>query len=134
MGSIARRGVLRLVVESERPKRAFERGVFGQRPGYGANYELARIVDAFRLELPEDKLTFNVGLIAGGTTAKLSDKDEVRNAEVTGKTNIIAVPRRSRAAICARFRTEQLDRATAKMRAIVGESAARRESHDPALA
>ena len=37
--------------------------------GYGAVYELARILDAFRKELPEPGLTFNVGLVLGGATA-----------------------------------------------------------------
>ena len=56
--------------------------------GYGAIYELARIIDTFRRELPEDKLTFNVGLIGGGQTAEL-DAGRIR-LEATGKTNIIA--------------------------------------------
>src|SRR5690348_17077281 len=42
---------------------------------YGAIYELARIIDQFRRELPEDKLTYNVGLVGGGQTAK---RDEGR--------------------------------------------------------
>ncbi|MEO7634860.1 MAG: M20/M25/M40 family metallo-hydrolase [Sphingomicrobium sp.] len=115
MGSIARRGVLdwRLKVTG---RSAHSSGVFSASAGYGANYELARIVDAFRRELPEDKLTFNVGLIAGGTTAKL-DPDEVR-AEVTGKTNIIAAEALARGDLRA-ISQEQLERATAKMRAIV---------------
>ena len=55
--------------------------------GNGAIYELSRILAAFRSELPEPNLTFNVGLIAGGTTATL-DADKIR-ATATGKTNII---------------------------------------------
>ncbi len=65
---------------------------------------------------PRTSLTFNVGLVAGGTTAKL-DKDEVR-AEVTGKTNIIAAEAIARGDLRAISR-EQLDRAMAKMRSIV---------------
>src|SRR5438445_6837047 len=38
---------------------------------YGAIYELARIIDQFRRDLPEDELTYNVGLIGGGQTAQL---------------------------------------------------------------
>jgi len=53
---------------------------------YGAIYELARILDEFRHELPEDKLTYNVGLIGGGQTAAL-DAGRIR-IEATGKTNI----------------------------------------------
>ena len=47
--------------------------------GNGAIYELARIIDSFRRELPEDKLTFNVGLVGGGATAEL-DPDRIRLA------------------------------------------------------
>ena len=115
MGSIARRGVLDWTLKVT-GRSAHSSGVGSGSAGYGANYELARIVDAFRRELPEDKLTFNVGLIAGGTTAKL-DRDEVR-AEVTGKTNIIAAQAVARGDLRA-ISQEQLERATAKMRAIV---------------
>ena len=41
--------------------------------GFGAIYELVRILDAFRRELREDKLTYNVGLIGGGATAQLDE-------------------------------------------------------------
>src|SRR3954467_160018 len=51
---------------------------------YGAIFELARIIDQFRRELPEDKLTYNVGIIGGGQTAKL-DAGKIR-LEATGKT------------------------------------------------
>ena len=70
----------------------------------------------FRRELPEDKLTFNVGLIGGGATAELDD-GRIR-LEATGKTNIIAGDR-DRARRPARLSPEQIERAKAKMRAIV---------------
>jgi glutamate carboxypeptidase len=114
MGSIARRGVVDWTLKVT-GRSAHSSGVFSEASGFGANYELARIVDAFRRELPEDKLTYNVGLIAGGTTAKL-DKDEVR-ADVTGKTNIIAAEAIARGDLRA-ISQEQLDRAMAKMRTI----------------
>ena len=66
--------------------RPFERHLHAER-GFGAIYELARIIDAFRRELREDKLTFNVGLVGGGATAEL-DPGQIR-LEATGKTNII---------------------------------------------
>jgi glutamate carboxypeptidase len=118
MGSIARRGVVDWTLKVS-GRSAHSSGVFSATSGFGANYELARIVDGFRRELTEVNLTYNVGLIAGGTTAKL-DKDEVR-AEVTGKTNIIAAEAVARGDLRAISR-EQLDRATAKMRAIVAAS------------
>jgi glutamate carboxypeptidase len=86
MGSIARRssGAWTLTVTA-RP--AHSCGIFSAAAGNGAIYELARIVDTFRRELPEDKLTFNVGLLGGGQSAKL-DEGRIR-LEASGKTNII---------------------------------------------
>jgi glutamate carboxypeptidase len=63
-------------------------GVFGPGLGYGAIYELARILDDFRRELPEPNATFNVGVVAGGTPATI-DAGGV-NVTATGKTNIVA--------------------------------------------
>jgi glutamate carboxypeptidase len=85
---------------------------------YGAIYELARIIDEFRRELPEDKLTYNVGLIGGGQTAML-DPGKIR-LEATGKTNIIAAAAVARGDLRAISR-DQIDRVEAKMRAIVGQ-------------
>lgn len=85
---------------------------------YGAIYELARIVDQFRRELPEDKLTYNVGLIGGGQSAKL-DPGRIR-LEATGKTNIIAATAVARGDLRA-ISQEQIERTRAKMRAIVAQ-------------
>lgn len=63
-------------------------GVFGEALGYGAIYELARILDTFRRELPEPNLTYNVGVIAGGTPAEI-DAAGFR-VTASGKTNIVA--------------------------------------------
>ena len=93
-------------------------GVFGDALGYGANYELVRILDAFRRELPEPNLTFNVGLMVGGTPATL-DAGGARGS-AAGKTNIIA----ERAVARGDLRTlapEQEARARARMQAIVAE-------------
>ncbi len=63
--------------------------IFRSDIGYGANYELARIVDGFRRTLAgEAHLTFNPSLILGGTTA---DADAVlAKGAASGKTNVIA--------------------------------------------
>jgi glutamate carboxypeptidase len=86
---------------------------------YGAIYELARIIDQFRRELPEDKLTYNVGLVGGGQTAAL-DAGRIR-LEATGKTNIIAATAVARGDLRA-ISQEQIERTRAKMRAIVAQS------------
>ncbi|NKF24766.1 M20/M25/M40 family metallo-hydrolase [Solimonas marina] len=97
---------------------AHSSGIFSDKVGYGAVYEMARIIDAFRRELPEPKLTFNVGLIGGGQSADL-DSDGVRIA-ATGKTNIVAPIAIAR----GDFRTltqEQTERVRKKMEAIVAD-------------
>ena len=88
-------------------------------PDFGANYELARIIDAFRRELPEDKLTFNVGMVGGGATAEM-DAGKIR-LNATGKTNIIAATAVARGDLRA-LTQDQIERTKAKMRAIVAQS------------
>lgn len=90
--------------------------VFGDNLGYGAIYELARILDAFRKELREPGLTYNVGLVLGGATAKLNEKGT--GGEAAGKTNVVAPA----AVALGDMRTldnEQTERVKAKMQAIV---------------
>ena len=91
-------------------------GIFTPGSGSGAIYEAARIIDSFRREVREDKLTFNVGLIGGGATAEL-DPGKVR-INATGKTNIIAGTAIARGDLRA-ISPEQIARAKARMQAIV---------------
>ena len=91
-------------------------GIFSAASGNGAIYELARIVAAFRTELPEPNLTFNVGLIVGGATAGL-DSDRIRG-QATGKTNIIPEIAIARGDIRT-LSLDQYQRVTARMRDIV---------------
>jgi glutamate carboxypeptidase len=51
--------------------------------GEGAVYELARILDAFRKELREPGLTYNVGLVLGGATATMNANGT--GGEATGR-------------------------------------------------
>ena len=115
IGSIARRssGAWTLTVSA---RSGHSSGIFSPSSGNGAIYELARIIDTFRKELPEDKLTFNVGIVGGGATAKL-DEDRIR-LEATGKTNIIPETAVARGDLRALNR-EQIDRVKSKMQAIV---------------
>ena len=94
-------------------------GIFTPGSGSGAIYEAARIIDSFRREVREDKLTFNVGLIGGGATAEL-DAGRVR-INATGKTNIIAGNAIARGDLRA-ISPEQIARAKAKMQAIVAQT------------
>ena len=117
MGSIARRsaGSWTLTVKG---RSAHSSGIGNPGVGYGAIYELARILDQFRRELPEDKLTYNVGLVAGGQTAQL-DQGKIR-VDATGKTNIIAATAVARGDLRA-ISEEQIERTRAKMRAIAAQ-------------
>lgn len=115
MGSIARRSSGSWTV-SVKANTGHSSGVFSDWAGFGANYELARILDAFRRELREDKLTYNVGLIGGGTSATL-DEGRIR-LTATGKTNIIAETAVARGDLRAIDAT-QIARTQARMRAIV---------------
>ena len=114
-GSIARRSSSSYTITAT-ARSAHSSGIFSPEVGDGAIYELARIITAFRTELPEPNLTFNIGLIGGGATARPSAND----AEIvaTGKTNIvppIAIARGDYRALTQ----DQIDRVKAKMEAIV---------------
>jgi glutamate carboxypeptidase len=96
--------------------------VFGERMGDGAVYELARILDAFRKELREPGLTYNVGLVLGGATATMNANGT--GGEAMGKTNVIPPV----ALALGDMRTldnEQTARVQAKMRAIVADHLAK---------
>jgi glutamate carboxypeptidase len=96
--------------------------VFTDSAGFGAIYEAARILNTFREQLGHEKyLTFNPGLIVGGSGMKLTDQDA--RGEVLGKTNIIAPSAHVTGDL--RFLTEgQKNAAREKMRAIVTGSLA----------
>ena len=117
--AVARRGIGGWVLNVE-AKTGHSAGVFSEGAGYGAIYEAARIVSEFRTQLANEKyLTFNPGLMAGGSEIKI-DPSGAR-VEAVGKTNII-----SPAAYVAgdlRFISEaQRDFAREKMRSIVAQS------------
>ena len=118
MGSIARRSVTDWRITAT-GKTGHSSLIFGPDFGDGAINELARILAAFRKELPEPNLTFNAGVIAGGASAAI---DESGNARAAGKTNIIAAT----AVATGDFRTlsvEQTARIRAKMESIVAAHA-----------
>ena len=91
--------------------------IFRSDIGYGANYELARILDGFRRRLAgQPHLTFNPSLVLGGTTMEL---DEVLSkGSASGKTNVIA----ERAVALGDLRTlstEQLQQTRETMKSVV---------------
>jgi glutamate carboxypeptidase len=93
--------------------------VFREAYGYGAIYEAARIINAFREKLIEPDLTFNVGSFVGGTEAKYDESTALSTA--FGKSNVIAGEALVHGDI--RFLTpEQGARAIRRMREIVAQS------------
>src|SRR5260370_42140998 len=83
--------------------------------GDGAIYERARILDAFRKELREPGLTYNIGLVLGGATATMNANGT--GGEAAGKSNVVPPV----ALALGDMRTldnEQTTRVEAKMRAV----------------
>ena len=99
-------------------KQGHTSGIFTPEAGYGAIFEAARIVDAFRQQLPEADLTYSPGLILGGTEATL-DAGGARGTAY-GKNNIIANTTIVKGDL-RYLSKEQGDRVHAKMQAIVAQ-------------
>jgi len=123
-GTIARRSATSWTLTTH-GRSGHSSGVFGAELGYGAVYEMARILDAFRRELPEPNLTYNVGVVAGGTPASI-DADGFRVA-ASGKTNITAATAIARGDLRA-LTPEQDARVRAHMQAIVAQHLPRTEA------
>ena len=117
-GTVARRGMSgwQLVVSG---RQAHSSGIFSPGSSYGAIYEAARILNAFREKLSnEHYLTFNPAVIVGGTdvtydSAKIS-------GTAAGKDNIIA-PRVFARGDLRFISQDQLLKAREAMRAIVAD-------------
>lgn len=86
VGSISRRSSSNWAL-TVKAKSGHSSGLFSDDAGFGATYELARILDAFRRELREPNATYNAGIVMGGATAEMNSADT--GGTVTGKTNII---------------------------------------------
>ena len=116
--TVARRGASAWRVAAT-GRQAHSAGVFGEAAGYGAIYEVARILDAFRTQLVgEQYLTFNAATIVGGTDVTY---DTVAiSGTAASKLNII--PPRAIAHGDLRFiSSEQLERTRERMRSIVAQ-------------
>ena len=90
--------------------------VFSEELGYGAIYELARILDEFRKALPEKSLTYNTGMVAGGS--RVEDGPEAGSLVAFGKTNIIPAAAQASGDIRS-LSDEQTERTRARMKEIV---------------
>lgn len=92
--------------------------VFSANAGYGAIYEISRIISTFEQTLKEPNMTFNVGLLLGGADLK-ADADGA--ASLNGKPNIIAGEALARGEVRA-LTPEQVSRMKDRMYAIVAKS------------
>ena len=115
VGSIARRSSTYWTIRVKAPS-GHSLGVCRPAFGCGAIYELARILDTFRRELPEPNLTYNVGLVLGGSQAALNADDT--GGQASGKKNVIAAEAIARGDIRT-LSNEQEARVRARMQAIV---------------
>ncbi|MDD0838259.1 M20/M25/M40 family metallo-hydrolase [Curvibacter sp. HBC61] len=91
-------------------------GVFSSASGHGAVYEAARILNAFREQVVEPHLTFNPGLVYGGTEVRYAE--DSATATVLGKSNVIARDAEVRGDL-RYLSPEQGERARQKMQSIV---------------
>ncbi len=117
LATIARRGISgwRLTTTG---KQAHSAGIFSG-AGYGAIYEMSRILDAFRAQLAgEQYLTFNAATLLAGTDVAFDTV--TTSGTAASKTNI--VPRQAVAAGDLRFISpEQPERTRERMRAVVAQ-------------
>jgi glutamate carboxypeptidase len=93
-------------------------GIFSDAKGYGAIYELTRILDTFRTQLPEPYLTFNVGMVLGGTAITIDAAGN--NGTASGKDNVIA-PTTYASGDIRTISNEQAEHVEKKMQAIVAQ-------------
>ena len=100
-------------------KQGHSSGIFSEQAGYGAVYEAARILDGFRQQVIEPGLTFNPGVILGGTEVGY-DAAQSRGSAF-GKSNVIANSVTVKGDV-RYLDYPQRDRAHAKMREIAARS------------
>ena len=117
--TIARRGASGWSVEVK-GIRAHSSGVFNERIGAGAIFEMIRILNEFYTEVRgEEYLTFNPGTLLGGTFIDYDKQNS--SGEVFGKTNVVAQTAIVNGGL--RFISEeQKENARAKMRTIVSQN------------
>jgi glutamate carboxypeptidase len=115
--TVGRRGASAWKLEVE-ARTGHSSQIFRDSMGYGAIYEIARILDQFRTTLSSEKyLTVSPGLIVGGTTAETTSA----TGSATGKINVVAAIATVQGDL--RFISEgQQESARTKMREIVGRN------------
>ena len=115
-GSVSRRSAIAWEIKAT-GETGHSSGIFSAGMGYGAIYEVTRILDAFRAQLPEPNLTYNVGLILGGENLSVNDSG---SGTVAGKDNVVP-PMAYAAGDIRTLSNEQTERVEKKMEAIVAQ-------------
>ncbi len=99
--------------------RAHSSGIFNDKVGAGAIFEMSRILNEFYIKLPEQNLTFNPATVVGGTMVDFDTSQAKGN--VFGKTNIVS--QKSVVAGDIRCLTEkQIQNTVVKMKEIVAKN------------
>ncbi|PKV50775.1 glutamate carboxypeptidase [Aquimarina sp. MAR_2010_214] len=117
--TVARRGSSGWKLEVK-GKRAHSSGVFNDRVGAGAIFEASRILNSFYTDVKgEEFLTFNPGVILGGTEVKFDSS--ISKGEAFGKSNVVSQTVIVKGGL--RFISEeQKERARSKMKKIITEN------------
>ena len=117
--TVARRGSSDWKVEVM-GRRAHSSGIFSDRTGAGAIFEISRILNEFYNKVRgEEYLTFNPGIILGGT--QMNYDQQLSKGDVFGKSNVVA----QTAVVYGGLRfisEEQKENARDKMREIVNDN------------
>ncbi|MEO2051629.1 MAG: M20/M25/M40 family metallo-hydrolase [Allomuricauda sp.] len=117
--TVARRGASGWEVEVE-GKRAHSSGIFSENTGAGAIFEMSRILHGFYTDVKgEDLLTFNPGVLLGGTFVNFDEATS--KGDAFGKSNVVA----QKAIVKGGLRfisEEQKERARTKMREIAANN------------
>lgn len=116
MGSVSRRSSSSWTLHATSAS-GHSSSIFADDVGYGAAYELARILDRFRRELREPNATFNIGLIGAGSQVTFSGDSA---ATVNGKGNVIPGDAWAKGDLRT-LSNDQTQRIASRMVAIVGE-------------
>ncbi len=117
MGTIARRSAISWTVRTA-AKSGHSSGIFSADAGFGAAYELTRILDQFRRDLREPNATYSVGLLLGGASVALNDDGAAGTA--AGKSNVIPAQALAKGDLRT-LSNEQTARLEERMRAIVAD-------------
>jgi len=117
MVSTARRGFTGWTLRTT-GKAGHSGGIFNDNMGYGAVYEISRILNEFQQTLREPNMTFNVGMLLGGANPKF---DPSGTGTVNGKDNIIPSEALAKGEIRA-LSPEQVARIKDRMHAIAAKN------------